>query len=104
LSLEKAIRKPIGPEVRSEIEAANYEYLTFATWEKTATPASPVIEDVLAIKAAARAFHDVLMRKDGFQARHEIETRLGLGRGALRDAALGAATTAWPSRSRRRRA
>jgi hypothetical protein len=89
LRLEKAIRKPIDPEVRSKIEVINYDYLTYAIWQSTAIPASPVIEDVLAIKSAAAVFGNALLLKDGFQARHEIETQLGLGRGALRDAALG---------------
>jgi hypothetical protein len=89
LQLEKAIRKPISPEVRSKIEVINYDYLTYATWQSTAIPASSVIEDVRAIKSATTVFCNALLLKDGFQARHEIETQLGLGRGALRDAALG---------------
>jgi hypothetical protein len=89
LRLEKAIRKPIGPEVRSKIEAINYEYFTAVTWEETAIPASSVIEHVLAIKSAAVVFRNALLLKGGFQARHEIETQLGLGRRALREAARG---------------
>jgi hypothetical protein len=89
LRLEEAIRKPIGPEVRSKIEVINYDYLTYAIWQSTAIPASSVIKDVLAIKSATTLFRNALLLKDGFQARHEIETQLGLGRDALREAALG---------------
>jgi hypothetical protein len=87
--LEKAIRRPIDPEVRSKIEEINYDYLTLATWEETATPASSVIKDVEVIKSATVKYRNALLLKDGFQARHEIETELGLPRGALRDEALG---------------
>jgi hypothetical protein len=87
--LEKAIRQPIDPEVRGKIAVANHDFLTLATWEETATPASSVIDDVLAIKAAGWAFRNALLLKDGFQARHELETQLGLPRGALRNVALG---------------
>jgi hypothetical protein len=89
LQLEKAIGKPIGPEVRSKIEVSIYDYLTFATWESTATSASSVIKDVEVIKSAAVAFRNALLVRDGFQARYEIETQLGRPRGYLRGMAVG---------------